>query len=93
MNTQDTQGIITVMQAFVDGQGVECISKDASHGNWQEASSPMWDWRNYNYRIAHKKIQLYAYLTNNMLVWSEHFYTSGNSRRVPSEDKMIEVES
>ena len=51
LDTMNTKDMITVMKAHANGQEVECIHKDASHGNWQEVGSPIWDWRNYNYRI------------------------------------------
>ena len=46
MNKQSTIDKIKVMQAFVDGKGVEFFS---SSGNWCHASTPTWS--AFEYRI------------------------------------------
>lgn len=43
-----TKSMIEVMQAYVDGEGVEF----GSNGEWLKCSNPTWQWAHYDYRIA-----------------------------------------
>jgi hypothetical protein len=53
MTKQQTQEAIKVMQAYADGQDIEYRSTGAV--SWYNNHSPIWDWPNYNYRIAKPK--------------------------------------
>jgi len=84
-----TEEKIKVMQAFTDGEEVQYTYR----GNtpcWKCAPDPCWDWERFNYRVKPRKIKMYAYLADARLEW----YTSASMgyKRVPAEDKTIEVE-
>lgn len=44
-----TQEMIAVMQAFADGKKLECRFVDGD--KWVPASSPIWAWDRYEYRV------------------------------------------
>lgn len=45
--------MIEVMQAFKNGQPIEC--KLLCQPNWQDTTDPRWNWRDFDYRIAVRK--------------------------------------
>lgn len=55
MTTQETERVIAVMQAFVDGKQIQ--SQGRKCGDWLNINhssgvTPAWDWSNFNYRVA-----------------------------------------
>lgn len=52
-----TAAKIDVMQAFLDGEQIECQFKDEP-GEWYPIDAPKWDWDGVNYRV--KKTQIAA---------------------------------
>ena len=48
MSIEETKEAIRVMQAFVDGKGVEYQISD---GTWLNALTPSWNWASTRYRI------------------------------------------
>jgi hypothetical protein len=46
MNTQE---MIAVMQAYVDGKTIEC--QCTSGGDWKLNPTPAWDWAEFLYRV------------------------------------------
>lgn len=47
---QRTADMIKVMQAYVDGEGVEVLGYVSK--KWVECYSPIWNWKDVDYRIA-----------------------------------------
>lgn len=93
MTREETLEAIKVMQHFADGGEVSMGYASAQH--------PSWNWQKYKYRIKEptiKKIKLYAWLDHSgQLGWSTadsilNEYMDERWRRVPSEDKWVEVE-
>lgn len=52
MSRTETQELIEVMQAFVDGAEIEWIITTFP-GKWTHADTPIWNWAAYRYRIKH----------------------------------------
>jgi len=51
MNIEETKEAIKVMQAYVDGVGIEfCYC-----GGWLTATTPIWNWEKVDFRIAKPK--------------------------------------
>lgn len=46
-----TKRMIEVMQAYVDGEEIECIIKDCND-DWTPMPHPAWAWASADYRIA-----------------------------------------
>ena len=96
MTREETLEAIKVMQHYADGGEVEYWLA----GEWVPHSSPNWGWAESDYRIkpAIVKIRLYAWLDHSgQLGWSTadsilNEYMDERWRRVPSEDKWVEVE-
>ena len=44
-----TKEYMEVMQAFIDGKEIEFAKQD--EGQWKQASTPLWDFTSYLYRI------------------------------------------
>lgn len=94
MNREETKKCIEVMQHYVDGGEVE-ITTDHSI-ICPSPSDLVWDWSGNSdkYRIVPKtkKVKLLAYLGPQALVLvPPGGYAMGGWKRVPSEDKEIEV--
>ena len=45
-----TTKAIEVMQAFLDGQPIQC--RMVGRASWEKVSEPMWNWDSYEYRVA-----------------------------------------
>ena len=58
--------IINVVQAFEEGKEIEYREKN-SNVPWKVASTPCWNFLNYNYRVKQKEKELYQYLVRNPL--------------------------
>ena len=88
-----TQEMIEVMQHYANGGEIERLSLD---GFWEAWKAPDWNWGMIDYRIAQpkkKKVKVLAFFNGVTLVWyAEDAKYSMAWRRVPSEDKIIEVE-
>ena len=90
MTREETLECIKVMQHYVDGGAVEA----RAFGNWESHGYPSWNWVSIDYRIkkATKKIKLEAWFVAGEL----HLVGDGGNmphgKRVPSEDKWVEVE-
>jgi hypothetical protein len=85
---------IAVMQAYMDGKPIEY--RLALREKWNIATDPGWNWANTEYRIAKTsptKIRMLAYLIGAALNWYDEQYTNVPIywKRIPSEDKIIEV--
>lgn len=62
---------IAVMQAFVDGKQIEAKHKDI--GEWNNASSPNWDWSSTIYRIKPEpKLRPYDCISEFIQAQKEH---------------------
>jgi len=98
MNREETLACIKVMLHYVDGGAVECWEA----GEWVPITSPDWNWVGTDYRInikkTSKKIKLEAWIDHSgQLGWHTadsilNEYIDDRWRRVPSEDKWVEVE-
>ncbi len=53
--------IIDVVQAFEEGKEIEYREKN-SKIPWKVASTPCWNFHNYNYQVKQKEKELYQYL-------------------------------
>lgn len=53
--------IINVLQAFEEGKEIEYREKN-SKIPWKVASTPCWNFHNYNYQVKQKEKELYQYL-------------------------------
>ena len=64
MNKAELENQIEVMQHFLNGGEVEYATKGCNR--WSLATSPVWDWTNYKYRIKQEDIKypVYAKLQN-----------------------------
>ena len=91
-----TKEMIEVMQAFERGETIEVIWRDNATDSWDVATTPNWDWSAFDYRVApkpKKQIKMLCYLTASELVWVLPDTIPSNTwTRVPSEDKIIEVD-
>jgi hypothetical protein len=87
---------IKVMQHFANGGVVEYVMAD--YNGWVPTTQPSWDWIHCDYRIASpkkKQVRMFCWKVGSLLVWYEDSVamTESNTRkRVPLEDKLIEVE-
>jgi len=95
MTREETLEAIKVMQHYADGGEVEYYN--SYFNSWKHDKNPYWDFQNYNYRIkkATKKIKLEAWLVDGILRWHHEVRVvvgANHSKRVPSEDKWVEVE-
>ena len=93
MTREETLEAIKIMQHYADGGEVEHWEA----GEWALASTPTWAWTLTDYRIkkATKKIKLLAWLVDGVLQWHREdrmVVGANHSKRVPSEDKWVEVE-
>ena len=92
-----TKEMIEVMQAFERGETIEVICRNVALDRWDVATTPNWDWGHVDYRVApkpKKQIKLYCYFGNDTLFWVSHEKLDDFPKyvRVPSEDKIIEVD-
>ena len=92
-----TKEMIEVMQAFERGEKVEAKDKVWIKSEWGEVKRPCWDWGHFDYRVApkpKKQIKMYCYFGNDTLSWVTHDRLDDFPTfiRVPSEDKIIEVD-
>ena len=55
IDTSTTAGKIEVMQAFIDGKGIE--GKAIVNDKWIRISPSTWDWKNLDYRIAPQTVE------------------------------------
>lgn len=59
MNKAELENQIEVMQHFLNGGEVEYATK--GYNRWSLATSPVWDWANYRYRIKQEDIKYPVY--------------------------------
>lgn len=52
MNIQEQ---IAVMQAFDNGKEIECVDRYEGILQWEPCKIPVWNWKDYTYRIAQPK--------------------------------------
>ena len=87
--------MIAVMQAYKEGKAIEFSCKGMD--GWSNAKAPYWDWVTYDYRIKKqtKKVKLLAWLTPYSIEWKRECISNTcvgyGWKRVPSEDKEVEV--
>ena len=92
-----TKEMIEVMQAYVDGDEIEATMNNCLLP-WEGIVSPVWNWADNTYRVAKKtkQVKLEAWLTpSGFMSWYKEGTGPGlpnNWKRVPSEDKTIEIE-
>ena len=98
-----TAEAIKIMIAFLEGKKIEYRSKFLGTNRiWEDTTQPTWAWSNYEYRIApiqpKPKTKLYAYLiehengtTSYLALFTDPFIKSPYHKRIPSEDKEIEL--
>lgn len=51
-DTSTLAGKIAVMQAVFEGKRIEGIERNSYHPKWFLFSDPLWNWKDYDYRIA-----------------------------------------
>nr|WP_315061987.1 hypothetical protein [uncultured Campylobacter sp.] len=56
MNTQE---MIAVMQAYIEGEAIEVSDKGAD--DWSDIKHPLWDWNSFEYRVKPKPIETLWY--------------------------------
>ena len=88
-----TQEMIQVMQHYVNGGKVEHRVTDME--DWESTPNPGWNWHEIEYRIAvpkTKKVKLLAWFDGTYLVYREaRSSPAGQWKRIPAEDKIVEV--
>ena len=95
MTREETLEAIKVMQHYADGGEVE---REYVRGAWSTNFNPNWDWsswRTFRIKKTTKKIKLEAWLVDGILRWHHEVRVvvgANHSKRVPSEDKWVEVE-
>ncbi len=93
MNIEETKKAIEVMQAYCEGKQIEYRFNGYL---WKQSIvQPSWDWNSTDYRIAKQKktVKLNAWFDGIDLFWRSSDISGDSSwKRVPSEDKTIEVE-
>lgn len=57
--TRKTQEKIAVMQASLDGKVIQV--RDHRAPEWCEAYKPLWNWADFEYRVAPEVIKIYVY--------------------------------
>jgi hypothetical protein len=103
MTREETLEAIKVMQHYADGGEVEQLFFTKDGPLWTACDESVWDWLGNSYRIKKKatnKIKLCAYMVRGSLEWVqpgeffdvEHSRGNPSIKRVPSEDKWVEVE-
>jgi len=78
---------IEVMLAYEDSSDIE----SRNDKEWSEAPTPDWNWEDRDYRVKPQRTKMYAYMNGAQLVW--YASPSMGYKRVPAEDKTIEVEA
>ena len=56
---QKTEHAIEVMNGFLEGKRIECRESDRKNSAWIQAETPLWNWCQYEYRIAPEPKELY----------------------------------
>jgi len=103
MTREETLEAIKVMQHYADGGEVEQLFFTKDGPLWTACDESVWDWLGNSYRIKKKatnKIKLEAWLIHGkleLLTEDESLavqarYGARERERVPSEDKLVEVE-
>ena len=89
MNIEETKEVIKIMQAFVDGEEIECscIHFDEYSNN----SNPSCDWLSYKCRIKKKKVKLYKYAYKKNGVWKEDEYFHKNNENLSTRLEWIRL--
>ncbi len=49
-SVSDTTSYVAVMQAFINGDKIQCKARDK--GVWRDVDTPIWNWYEYIYRIV-----------------------------------------
>lgn len=57
----ELQRRISVMQAFEDGEAIESAALNSGK-SYQPNMTPLWNWAEFDYRVAPKKLELWANL-------------------------------
>jgi len=65
MDVKQTQEAIKVMQAYVDGETIEC--KGEHEKQWDECF-PVWEWTTCDYRIVTQPLRAYPIVKDGMIV-------------------------
>lgn len=89
--------MIAVIQAHKDGKTIEYQNPDTdATDDWNRANTPIFNFARYDYRIApnqKKQVKLLAWFTGIELCWfKDDIIPRAELLRVPSEDKVIEIE-
>jgi hypothetical protein len=67
----DTSYKIKVMQAFEDGEEIECSINSIV---WSGNDSPRWNWKEYIYRVKKKTVKMYKYAFLAEEGWEDSIY-------------------
>ena len=70
---KQTKQYIEVMQAFIDGKEIE-FKQDSYKGIWKDCTTPIWDFREYKYRIKHLDKKRYKNFTREPYIHSDSFW-------------------
>lgn len=42
---------VVIMNAFINGAKIECVTRNAVMPRWHPVQNPIWDWYQFDYRI------------------------------------------
>lgn len=76
---------IEVMKAYADGKKIECLNRvlGESPSEWSIKASPVWNWADFDYRVAQEKPKLVsdyllkevlgerAYIDDDGIIWKK----------------------
>lgn len=62
-----TKEMIAVMQAYEEGRQIQCKRPWEEELDWVDASSPVWNWHSFDYRIKPRKEEKPVRMTNRQL--------------------------
>lgn len=74
-----TQEKIAVMQAFVDGQEIECRN-NRSGSEWKVVNNPDWNWQYYNFRIKQDVPRTWEEFCKQYNEIKDEYYIEGDSQ-------------
>ena len=86
-----------MIKEWLDNGMPEVEFQSLNGGGWSKIKNPAWD-ECYEYRLVYppkpkKKIEMLCWLRNDMLIWQmDRCSGDAHWKRVPSEDKIIEVD-
>jgi len=91
MNRKETRKAIEVMQAYVDGAEIECLSKKINYESERDwyTEEPMWHWPSWEYRIKPKPREFWIWHSaDGETLWREIYGPDDDDR---DAIKVVEV--